>query len=74
MLRGHGLRVCENRVLWRASGPNMGEIIRGWGRLHNELNNLYSPNIRMITLRRMKWTRLTPYIRKEDIPCFGRRI
>jgi hypothetical protein len=47
-----------NRVLWRVSGPNMGEIIEFWRKPHNEeLNNLYSsPNIRITTLR-MRWAR-----------------
>jgi hypothetical protein len=47
----HRLRVFENRVLRRISGPKRDEIIGGWRKLHNEeLHNLYgSPTIiRMI--------------------------
>jgi alpha-D-ribose 1-methylphosphonate 5-triphosphate synthase subunit PhnG len=41
------LRVPENRVLRRISGPAREEVAGGWRRLHNEeLHNLYvSPNI-----------------------------
>jgi hypothetical protein len=44
------LKVFENRVLRRISGP---KIIGDWRKPHNELHNLYSsPNIiRMIKLR-----------------------
>jgi hypothetical protein len=47
--------VFENRVLWRIFGPNKGEIVGGWKRIHNEeLHKLYSsPNaIRIIMYRR----------------------
>jgi hypothetical protein len=53
----HRLRVFENRVLRRISGPKRDEIIGGWRKLHNEeIQNLYSlPNIiRLIKSRRMR--------------------
>jgi hypothetical protein len=54
----HRLRVFENRVLRRISGPKRDEVIGGWRKLHNEeLHNLYSsPSIiRIIKSRRMRW-------------------
>jgi hypothetical protein len=48
----HGLRVFENRVLRRIFGPKRDEVIGGWGKLHNELHNLYFlPGV----IRRMRW-------------------
>jgi hypothetical protein len=39
----HRLRVFENRVLRRISGPKRNEVIGDWRKLHNEeLHNLYS--------------------------------
>jgi hypothetical protein len=32
----HGLRMFENRVLRRISGPKLDETIGGWGKLHNK--------------------------------------
>ena len=52
------LRVFENRVLKRISGPKREEVRRGWTKLHNEeLNDLYcSSNIvRVIKSRKMRW-------------------
>jgi hypothetical protein len=48
----HRLRVLENRVLRRISGPKRDEVTGGWRKLHNEeLPDLYSsPSI--IRLRR----------------------
>jgi hypothetical protein len=45
----HRLRVFENRVLKRITGPKRDEITGEWGKLHNEeLHNFYSsPNINM---------------------------
>jgi hypothetical protein len=53
----HRLRVFENRVLRRISGPKREED-RSWRKFHNdELHNLYSsPNIvRVIKSRKMQW-------------------
>jgi hypothetical protein len=55
----HRLKVFENRVLRRISGPKRDEETGGWGKLHNkEQHNLYSSAsiIRMIKKRRMRWT------------------
>jgi hypothetical protein len=54
----HRLRVIENRVLRRISGPKRDEVNGGWRKLHNEeLHNLHSsPSIiRMIKSRKMRW-------------------
>jgi hypothetical protein len=53
----HGLRVFENRVLRRISGPKREKMVGGWRRLHNEdLHNWYTePNIRVIKSRRVIW-------------------
>jgi hypothetical protein len=45
-------------MLRRIFEPKRGEVIGGWGKVHNEeLHNLYcSPSIiRMMRLRRMRW-------------------
>jgi len=52
------LRVFENRVLRRVSGPKRDEVTGEWRKLHNEeLSDLYSlPNIvRVIKSRKMRW-------------------
>jgi hypothetical protein len=57
----HRLRVIENRVLRRISGPKRKEVTGGWRRLHKEeLHNLYaSPNIiRSTKSRRMRWAEM----------------
>jgi hypothetical protein len=43
----HRLKVHDNRMLRRVSGPKRGEIIGGWRKLRNEeLHDLFSlPNI-----------------------------
>jgi hypothetical protein len=54
------LKVFENRVLRRIFEPKMGEMVEGWRKLYNEeLHNKYSSSniIRIIKLRRMRWTR-----------------
>jgi hypothetical protein len=32
----HRLRVFENRVLWKISGPKRDEVTKEWRRLHNK--------------------------------------
>ena len=52
------LRVFENKMLRRISGPRRDEVTGDWRRLHNEeINVLYcSPNIvGVIKWRRMRW-------------------
>jgi hypothetical protein len=52
------LRILENRVLIRISGPKRDKVTGGWRKLYNEeLHNLYTSQniIRMIKARRMKW-------------------
>jgi hypothetical protein len=51
----HRLRVFENRVLRRISGPKRDELTGEWRKLHNkELHDLPSTIIRIIKLRRMR--------------------
>jgi hypothetical protein len=52
----HRLRVFENRMLRRIFGPKREED-GSWRKAHNdELHSLYSsPNIKVITSRRMRW-------------------
>jgi hypothetical protein len=39
----HRLRVSENRMLRRVSGPKVDEVIEGWRKLYNEeFHNLCS--------------------------------
>jgi hypothetical protein len=52
------LRVFENRVLRRVSGPKRDEVTGEWRKLHNkELHDLYSsPSIiRILKSKRMRW-------------------
>jgi len=51
------VRVFENRVLGRISGPRRDEITGEWRKLHNEeLYNLYSSTntVRVIKSRRVR--------------------
>jgi hypothetical protein len=64
----HRLRVFENRVLRKISGPKRDEVIGGWRKLHDkELHNLYcSPSIiRMIKSSRMRWVGHVARMREE---------
>jgi hypothetical protein len=38
------LRMFQNWVLRRVFGPKRDEVTGEWGKLHNELNDLYSSN------------------------------
>jgi hypothetical protein len=47
----------SKRVLRRIFGPKRDEVTAGWRKLHSEeLHGLYSSIIRMIKLRKMRWT------------------
>jgi hypothetical protein len=47
----HRLRVFENRVLRRISGPKMDEMAEAWRKLHKEkLHNLYSSSSNIIRI------------------------
>jgi hypothetical protein len=62
------LRVFQNRVLRRISGPKRDKVTEGWRKLHNKkLRALYSsPSIiRMIKSRRMKWVGHVAWMGKE---------
>jgi hypothetical protein len=50
------VRLFENGVLKKKFGPKRDEVAGEWRRVHNEeLYHLqYSPNIRMIKLRKMR--------------------
>jgi len=51
------LRVFENKVSRRISGPRRDEVTGEWRRLHNEeLNDMYSsPNTVRVIKSRMRW-------------------
>jgi hypothetical protein len=58
LIEEHKLRVSENRVLRRISGPKRDETTGYWRKLHNEeLRNLCSSQsiIRTVTSMRMRW-------------------
>jgi hypothetical protein len=68
----HRLRVFENRVLRRISGPKRDKVTEEWRKLHNEeLHILYSsPNIiRQIKSRRMRWMGHVARMREEIKVC-----
>ena len=52
------LRVFENRVLRRVSGPKRDEVTGEWRKLHKEeLRSLYSLSniVQVVKSRRMRW-------------------
>ena len=58
MREERGLRVFENRLLWRVFGPKRDGVTGEWRKLHNEeLNDLYSSlsTVRVIKSKRMRW-------------------
>jgi hypothetical protein len=61
----HRLRVLENRELRRIFGPNRGEVIEGWRKLHNEEPRI----IRMMRPRRMRWTGHVPRMGEKMNVC-----
>jgi hypothetical protein len=66
---GHRLRVFENRMLRRITGPKRDEVTGGWTKLYNkELHNMYSsPSIiRMIKSRKMRWAGLVARLGKKE--------
>jgi hypothetical protein len=61
LIEEHRLKVFENKVLMRISGPKKEELTGRWSKLYTgneELHTLYpSPSIvRMFKLRRTRWT------------------
>jgi hypothetical protein len=72
--KDHRLRMFENSVLRRISGPKRNEITGGWRKLHNEkLHNLHSlPNIITMTMSgKIRWAGYVACIGKK---CFGGEI
>jgi len=64
------LRVFENRVLRRIFGPKKNEVTREWRKLHEEVNDLNSPNIfRVIISRRMRWAEHVGYMGERRGVC-----
>jgi hypothetical protein len=64
------VRVFENRVLRSIFGPKRDVVKGSWRKLHNEdLHNLYSSTsiIRMIKLRRIRWTGHVARMGEEEI-------
>jgi hypothetical protein len=59
-------KVLENRVLRTIFGPKRAEVTGEWRRLHTEeLYSLYSPNIRAIKSRRMRWVAHVAHVVEE---------
>jgi hypothetical protein len=66
--KDHRLRIFENRVLRRISGPKRNEITGSWRKLPNEeLHNLpFLPNITtMIKSGKMRWVGLVACMMKK---------
>jgi hypothetical protein len=64
----HRLKVIENRVLRRISGPKRNELTGSWPKLQNELHNLSSsPSI--IRMNKSRRIRLTGYVARMVRNC-----
>jgi len=64
------LRVFEISVLKKILAPKRHEVTREWGRLHEEIYDMYSsPNVnRVIKWRRVRWMRYVARTgREEDV-------
>jgi hypothetical protein len=69
--RAYRLKVFENRVLRTIFGPKRDEVTGEWRKLHNEeLHKLYSPNIRQIKSRRMRWAGHVARMGEERVQGF----
>jgi hypothetical protein len=70
----HRLRVFENRVLRRISGPKRDEVTGEWRKLHiKEFHNLYSsPNIIRQIKSRVGWDGHVARVEEERNVCSTR--
>ena len=67
------MRVFENRVLWKISGPKRDEVKREWTKVHNEeLYDLYSSPILFELSNRVMWTISGP--KRDEVKREWRKI
>jgi len=67
------MRVLENNILSRISGPKRDEVTGEWRKLHNEqLYDLYSSRniVRVIIPKRMRWVRHVARMGRVEV-CTG---
>jgi hypothetical protein len=51
------MRVFENRVLRRISGPKRDDVTDGWRKLHNEdIKHMYSKTHIILVINSTRWT------------------